>query len=105
MYTVYKMHRRVNAPLEFHGLKAQYIFYAGGLVVADMLLFAILYIVGVNNYVCLALCFGIGAAGLGVCHYLSHRYGPHGWRKRHMAGTLPNGLRPRGRRVYLHLKH
>jgi hypothetical protein len=104
MYPVYKMHRRINAPIEFHGLKAQYILYAGGMVVADMTLFALLYLIGVNNYVCLLLCFAIGGLGIGACFHLSHRYGQYGWLKRRMAKSMPGALRPQGRRIYLRLK-
>ncbi|MES1249574.1 MAG: DUF4133 domain-containing protein, partial [Chitinophaga rupis] len=44
MLPVYKVHRRINAPLQFKGFKAQYIFYAGGIIVGSMLFFAALYI-------------------------------------------------------------
>jgi uncharacterized membrane protein YccC len=78
MYTVFKTHRRVNAPVEFKGLKGQYILYAGGVVIGSMILFAILYIVGVNSYLCLFLCFGIGISGISRAYHLSQRYGVYG---------------------------
>lgn len=104
MYTVYKMHRRVNAPVEFKGLKGQYILYAGGSVITAMLLFAVLYIVGVNSYICLAICFGMGALGVGAAHYLSQHYGVHGWRKRRRARAAPKGFKGGSRYLYLQQK-
>ncbi|HVU56060.1 MAG TPA: DUF4133 domain-containing protein [Puia sp.] len=104
MYAVFKMHRRVNAPVEFKGLKGQYILYAGTTVIGSMMLFAILYIVGVNSYFCLFLCFGIGVVGIGGAYHLSQRYGAHGWRKRRRARASPKALRSGSRRMYWQLK-
>lgn len=104
MYTIYKTHRRVNAPVEFKGLKGQYILYAIGCVVGGMLLFAILYIVGVNSYCCLFVCFGMGAFSIGAMYHLSQRYGVHGWYKRRRARRLPTALWSGTRRVYMRLK-
>jgi len=104
MYTVFKVHRRVNAPVEFKGLKGQYILYAGASVIACMVLFAILYIAGVNSYLCLLLCFGIGALCIGRAFHLSQRYGIYGWRKKRSARGSPKALRSGSRSVYLLLK-
>lgn len=104
MYTVFKVHRRVNAPVTFKGLKGQYIVYAGAAVVGSMILFAILYIAGVNSYCCLLLCFGIGTMGIGGAYHLSQRYGVHGWRKRSRARASPKAMRSGSRLVYLQLK-
>ena len=53
--SVYNINKGINKPIEFKGLKAQYIGYlAAGLVVL-LVLFAILYIIGVNMFICLGL--------------------------------------------------
>lgn len=104
MSTMYKIHRRIDAPIELGGLKGQYILYAGGCVIANMLLFAILYIAGVNNWICLLLCFGSGGVGIGMTHRYSRHYGPHGWHKRRLAARIPKALRAYSRRPYLELK-
>ena len=104
MPPVYKTHRRINAPIEFRGFKAQYILYAGGSVIVSMILFAILFIAGLNSYMCLLVGFGMGAMGLGMAWHLSHRYGIYGWRKRRWAGKVPKALRSGSRRHYLQLK-
>jgi len=104
MYTVFKVHRRVNAPVTFKGLKGQYILFAGAAVVSSMILFAVLYIAGVNSYICLLLCFGIGTIGIGGAYHFSHRYGVYGWRKRSRARASPKTMRAGSRLVYLQLK-
>jgi len=104
MPTVYKIHRRVNAPIEFNGLKAQYILYAGGVIVGDLFLFAILYIAGISSWICLVVCCGLGSAGVGGAYHLSHRYGEYGWRKRRARRGVPKVLCATSRQVYLRLK-
>ena len=41
---IYSINRGINRPLEFRGLKAQYIWHLGGGLVAVLILFSILYI-------------------------------------------------------------
>ena len=41
--SVYSVNKGINKSIEFKGLKAQYIWYLGGGVVALLILFAILY--------------------------------------------------------------
>ncbi|MDO6433044.1 DUF4133 domain-containing protein [Flavitalea sp. BT771] len=105
MHTLYQVHRRVNTPIELNGLKGQYILYAGGTVLADLFLFAILYIAGVSSWVCLVLCFGMGVLGIGTAYHFSGRYGVYGWRKQQMAKQFPKALRSAGRSLYAQLKN
>ena len=51
--SVYQINKGINKPIEFKGLKAQYIWYLGGGLVALLILFAIIYIAGVNMFICL----------------------------------------------------
>ena len=51
--SVYTINKGINKPIEFKGLKAQYIWYLGGGLLALLILFAILYICGVNTFICL----------------------------------------------------
>lgn len=84
----YNINKGVGRTVEFKGLKAQYLFiFAGGLL--GMLIFVmILYMAGVNSYICLFL--GVGGASLIVWQTfsLNKKYGEHGLmkigaRKRH----------------------
>lgn len=56
----YPVNKGIGRPVEFKGLKAQYLFvFAGGLLAA-FLLFVILYMAGVSQWVCIGL--GVTAA-------------------------------------------
>jgi len=60
MSSVYQINKGINKPIEFKGLKAQYIWYLGGGLVILLIVFAVLYICGVNPFICLAI---IGVSG------------------------------------------
>jgi hypothetical protein len=84
----YNINKGIGSTVEFKGLKAQYLFiFAGGLLAA-LILVMILYIAGVNSYICLFI--GAGGASLIVWQTfsLNKKYGEHGLmkvgaRKRH----------------------
>ena len=49
----YPINRGIGKPVEFRGLKSQYLFiFAGGLL-ALFVLFIIMYMVGINQWVCI----------------------------------------------------
>ena len=77
----YPFNRGIGKPAEFQGLKAQYLFiFAGGLL-AVFIVFVIMYMVGVNQWICIA--FGIKAALVLVLgtFRLNKKYGEHGLMK------------------------
>jgi hypothetical protein len=53
--SVYQINKGINQSIEFKGLKAQYIWYLGGGVIALMILFAILYIAGLSSFICIGI--------------------------------------------------
>lgn len=58
----YNINKGIGRTVEFKGLKAQYLFiFAGGLL-GTLILVMILYMAGVNSYICLFL----GAGGGGI---------------------------------------
>lgn len=77
----YKINKGIGRTVEFKGLKAQYLFiFAGGLL-GTLILVMILYMAGVNSYICLFL--GTGGASLIVWQTfsLNRKYGEHGLMK------------------------
>jgi hypothetical protein len=84
----YNINKGIGRTVEFKGLKAQYLFiFAGGLL-GMLILVMILYMIGVNPYICLLL--GVGGVSLIVWRTfsLNKQYGEHGLmkigaRKRH----------------------
>lgn len=97
MNSVYKINKGINRPIEFKGLKAQYIWYLGGSVLLLLVLFAVLYVCGVNLYVCAAACLMAGAATVMAVYHLSNTYGEHGLSKRIAKRNIPVCLRALGR--------
>lgn len=77
----YNINKGIGRTVEFKGLKAQYLFlFAGGLL-GMLILVMILYMVGVNSYICLFM--GAGGALLIVWQTfsLNKKYGEHGLMK------------------------
>lgn len=77
----YNINKGIGRTVEFKGLKAQYLFiFAGGLL-GTLILVMILYMAGVNSYICLFL--GAGGASLIVWQtfFLNKKYGEHGLMK------------------------
>lgn len=77
----YPVNKGAGNPVEFKGLKSQYLFvFAGGLVMV-LLAVVILYLVGVDQWICIS--FGSISGGLLVwmTFRLNARYGEHGLMK------------------------
>ncbi len=80
--SVYQINKGINKPIEFKGLKAQYIWYLGGGLVCLLIVFAIIYIIGVNVYLCLAIIVSLGSVLFMYVYKLSRTYGEHGLMKK-----------------------
>lgn len=77
----YPVNKGAGNPVEFKGLKSQYLFvFAGGLV-AVLLAVVVLYLAGTDQWICIP--FGIISGGLlvWVTFRLNARYGEHGLMK------------------------
>jgi hypothetical protein len=104
MNSVYKINKGINRPIEFKGLKAQYIAYlAVGLTIL-LVLFAVLYLVGVNMFVCLALIAALGTLLFISVYRLSDKYGQHGLLKKMASQRLPLSIKATSRSVFHELK-
>ena len=97
---VYKINKGMNQPVRFKGLQAQYIWYLGGLFVGLLVFFAILYFIGVNAFLAIAITLSIGAvASLQIKRY-SKTYGEHGLMKRIAKRQLPPVLKINSRGLF-----
>ena len=77
----YSINKGIGRTVEFKGLKAQYLFiFAGGLL-GMLILVMIMYMIGVNSFICIVL--GTGSASLIVWQTfsLNRKYGEHGLMK------------------------
>jgi hypothetical protein len=101
MSSVYQINKGINQSIEFKGLKAQYIWYLGGGVVGLMIVFAVLFIIGIPSLVCVVL---IGAAGTVMVikiYKMSRKYGEHGMMKALASRQIPKCVKVRSRSVFL----
>ena len=93
----YPVNKGIGRPVEFKGLKAQYLFlFAGGLLAA-FILFVILYMAGASQW----LCIGFGAVSASSLVWLTFRlnakYGEHGLMKLGAARMRPRFMLHRRR--------
>ena len=77
----YNINKGIGRTVEFKGLKAQYLFiFAGGLL-GVLILVMVLYMAGVNSFMCLLIgCIG-GALIVQQTFSLNKRHGEHGMMK------------------------
>ena len=98
--SVYQINKGINQSIEFKGLKAQYIWYLGGGVVVLMILFAVMYIIGLPSFVCVVI-IGISGALLVLYIYrMSHKYGEHGMMKALAKRQVPKVIRVQSRKIF-----
>ena len=96
----YPLYRGLDRPLQFKGLIGPYIWWTGGLLVADLFGFAILFISGISYWICAPLTLLWGGGGLMALRYLSRHYGRHGWMKYRAARHIPRHIRSGTRRSF-----
>jgi ABC-type transport system involved in cytochrome bd biosynthesis fused ATPase/permease subunit len=99
--SVYKINKGINKPIEFKGFKAQYIWYLGIGLVALLILFAVLYIIGVNTYMCLFLIIILGSILFIRITKLSNKYGEHGMMKKIARQGVPRMVKSYSRKMFM----
>ena len=100
----YPINKGIGRSVEFQGLKSQYLFiFAGGLL-ALFVLFVILYMADVNQWICI----GFGGTSTSILVWqtfsLNRKYGEHGLMKRSALHSHPRYLINRRRipRLFRH---
>jgi len=99
--SVYKINKGISNSIEFKGLKAQYIWYLGGGILVLLILFAIIYIIGINSFVCVGF---IAIAGTCLFLYvfkMSGTYGEHGLMKKVAKRRVPNLIKCNSRKIFI----
>lgn len=93
----YKINKGINRPLEFRGLKGQYV-YILAIGLASLLVgFTILYLIGLPLYLCLPVVLIVGSGLFVGVYRLSHRYGEHGLMKAQAHRRVPTFIKFRNR--------
>lgn len=99
--SVYYINKGINQAIQFKGLKAQYIWYLAGGVVALMILFAVLFIIGVPSLLCVG---GIAVAGgflVFKVYKMSNQYGQYGLMKALAEKQIPKFIKVYSRGVFM----
>ena len=88
-----EINKGIGKPVEFQGLKGNYLFLAAGIVVASMVLSLILYgLFGLNTYLATLIVVGAGGGGIWFCMRQSHKYGVSGVLKQDATRTQPKAI-------------
>jgi hypothetical protein len=82
-------------------LKAQYIWYLGAGIVGLLLLFAILYIIGVNSFISIGIIGIIGTLMFIWVYKLSNTYGEHGLKKKVATRSIPKVIKCYSRKIFI----
>lgn len=99
--SVYTINKGINQSIEFKGLKAQYIWYLGGGVVALMILFAILFFMGVPSLICIAFIGTVGTVMVIKIYKMSHQYGEYGMMKAIAKKQVPKIIKAYSRGIFI----
>jgi hypothetical protein len=100
----YSINKGVGRPITFRGLRAQYIWYLGAAVIADLILFAILYIGGLSSYLCVLIALGLGTLLIMGVYRMSNKYGEFGLMKSGASRHIPAAIRTYSRERFTTLK-
>jgi hypothetical protein len=104
MNSVYKINKGINKSVEFKGLKAQYIWYLGAGVLGLLIVFASLYIVGLNTFLCLAIVLTGGTILFIYVYRLSNKYGEYGMMKNAARRGIPKVIKSNSRNIFIRIK-
>lgn len=104
MSSVYTINKGMNRPIVFKGLKAQYIWYTGAVLMILLIVYVILYLCHVNTFICLALIFILGSILVGYIYRLSAKYGQYGMLKRIARRSIPKAIKSYSRKEFIGLK-
>lgn len=102
--SVYQINKGINKSIEFKGLKAQYIWYFAGGVIALLILFAIMYIIGINSFVCIGIILVAGTVLVIKIYALSNKYGEYGMMKKLAKRSVPKVIKSKNRTIFIHRK-
>nr|WP_294991611.1 DUF4133 domain-containing protein [uncultured Sediminibacterium sp.] len=96
MSSVQKINKGVDRPVVFRGLQAQYIWWLAGGLVGCLLLFALLYLLGIGLPICSAIILVGGVFCFRQVYQLNRKYGEHGMMKKMARQAVPKRIKMNG---------
>jgi Flp pilus assembly protein TadB len=100
MATIYQVNKGINKPIEFKGLKAQYIAYLAAGLVTLLLAFTIMYLIGIHIYICLFVIAMAGGALYSWVTRSSRKYGRYGLMKKAGRKQIPEAIKFSSRKIF-----
>jgi hypothetical protein len=85
-------------------LKAQYIWYLGGGVVALLIVFAAMYIISLPTYLCIGIILTAGTFLVMKIYGMCNKYGEHGLMKALARKQVPKLIKSRSRKIFMDIK-
>lgn len=101
--SVYQINKGINQSIEFKGLKAQYIWYLGGGIVVLMILFSVLYFIGIPSLACVGIIGTAAALLVFKIYQMSNKYGEYGLMKATAGKMIPKVLKCYSRALFINL--
>jgi len=102
--SIYQVNKGINKSIEFKGLRAQYIWYLGGGLLGLLILFAVMYIIGISSIVCIAIVLIAGTVLFIKVYAMSNKYGEHGMMKATAKRGIPKVIKINSRKVFVEIK-
>jgi len=102
--SVYQINKGINKPIEFKGLKAQYIWYFAAGVMGLLIVFGLLYLIGLPNFICVAITLISGAYMTMKLYAMSNKFGEHGMIKAIAVRSIPKLVRCKSRKIFIDRK-
>lgn len=99
--SIYKINKGINKPIIFKGLKAQYIGYMGAVFLVLLFIYIVLYVVGINQYICVAIVGTIGFILSKRIFGMSKKYGQYGLMKMLARKSIPNVVKVNSRSIFM----
>lgn len=98
--SVYQINKGIMKPIEFKGLKGQYIGYLGAGVVCLLIIYAIMYFLKINDFICIAIILSLGGGLVHRLYAMSNTYGEHGLMKKIARRSVPEIVKIRSRNIF-----
>lgn len=99
--SIYSINKGINQPLTFKGFKAHYITYLAIGLVALLLIFACIFMLGIPSYISMSGVLFIGVIWVRYIRHLSDKYGQFGYLKKLARRRMPHSLRNYTRKIFI----
>ena len=96
----YIIHKGLNRPIEFKGLKGRYVIYMAVALIGLLVAFVVLYLSGLSTTGCLGIVSVTAAIFFYRITTLSRRHGQYDGMKNRAAKRIPGSIHSRSRRVF-----